>query len=48
MRQLLEPVVSKLQSEVFSPDGQLADFLCRLDDEDVLELYTREPEYGVF
>ena len=48
VRRLLEPVLSELQSEGFPPEGQHVDYLCDLGDEDVLEIYRREPEFGVW
>ena len=48
VRKLLKPVLSELQNEGFPPEGQHVDFLCDLGDEDVLEIYKRQPEFGVW
>jgi hypothetical protein len=48
VRKLLKPVLSELQSEGFPPEGQHVDFLCDLGDEDVLEIYRRQPEFGAW
>ena len=48
VRKLLKSVLSELQNEGFPPEGQHVDYLCDLDDEDVLEIYKREPEFGVW
>jgi hypothetical protein len=48
VRELLKSVLSELQSEGFPPEGQHVDFLCDLGDEDVLEIYRRQPEFGVW